>query len=112
MHVILIFISALAFIFYGLRCLFTGHMRTEFARYRLAGFRKLTGALELLGGSGQLVGLANPSILQFSSAGLALLMFLGVVVRLRTRDPIVQIIPALVLMLLNLWIVVTNRTGH
>jgi hypothetical protein len=105
MHVTLILASALAFIFYGLLCLLMDNMRTEFLRYRLERFRKLTGALELLGGTGQLVGLAYPFLLQFSSAGLALLMFLGVIVRIRTRDPIVQIFPAFGLMLLNVWIV-------
>lgn len=108
MHVILIFISAISFIFYGLLCLLTDHMKAEFSRYGLSQFRELTGVLELVGGIGLLVGkYYSPSILILSSAGLSLLMFLGVIVRLKTKDPILQIIPAFVLMLVNIQILIS-----
>ncbi len=102
MQVILIFISALAFIFYGLLCLLTDHMKAEFSRYRLSQFRKLTGALELLGGTGLFVGTYYTPLLYLSAAGLSLLMFLGVLVRLKTKDPLFEIVPAFFLMLINL----------
>lgn len=102
MQVTLIFISAIAFIFYGLLCLTTDHMKTEFQRYGLSRFRKLTGLLELLGGVGLLVGRFYYPVLALSAGGLALLMFLGIIVRFKTKDPIIQILPAIVLMLINL----------
>lgn len=102
MQVILIFISALAFIFYGLLCLLTDHMKIEFARYGLSQYRQLTGALELLGGSGLLFGLYYTPLLILSASGLALLMFLGIIVRLKTRDPLLEILPAFILMTINL----------
>lgn len=102
MQVTLIFISGLTFIFYGLLCLLTGHMKKEFTRYGLSRFRTLTGALELLGGMGVLVGRHYHPLLVFSAAGLALLMFLGIIVRLRTRDPLIEILPAFILLLVNL----------
>lgn len=102
MQVILIFISGLAFIFYGLLCLLTDHMKLEFTRYGLSNFRTLTGVLEFLGGAGLILGLSYTPLLYFCSAGLALLMLMGTIVRIRTKDPLFEIIPAFVLMLINL----------
>ena len=56
------------------------------------------------GGTGLLLGLSLNPLLLVSSSGLALLMFLGVIVRLKTKDPLIQIIPAFLLMLINLQI--------
>jgi hypothetical protein len=102
MQVIFIFISAIAFILYGLLILVTDHMKIEFRRYGLSQFRMLTGALELLGGAGLLLGFYYLPLLILSAGGLALLMLLGVIVRLKTRDPLDEIIPAFILMLMNI----------
>lgn len=101
MNLTLILFSAIAFIFYGYMCLMTNHMKAEFQRYGMTKFRKLTGVLELLGGIGLLVGLEFNPILLLSSAGLAALMLLGTIVRIKTKDPWMQIIPAFSLMLMN-----------
>jgi len=105
MNVTLIFLTAITFIIYGYLCLTTNHMEAEFKRYGLSKFRKLTGALELLGGVGLILGINSELLLYMSSTGLALLMFLGVIIRLRTKDPLFQIIPAFVLMIINLFII-------
>lgn len=102
MQIILILTSALAFIFYGLLCLLTDHMKSEFRRYRLSHFRKLTGALELLGSLGLFAGLYYTPLLYISSAGLSLLMFLGSIIRFKAKDPLIQLMPAFVLMVINL----------
>lgn len=94
-------VSGLIFIIYGLLCLLTNHMLEEFSRYGLSGYRRLVGYLELLGGFGLFVGLYYSPLLIISSAGLALLMFLGVMTRIRVKDPFIQITPALVLMFVN-----------
>ncbi len=95
-------LSGLAFIGYGLTCLCTNHMVKEFERYGLLKFRKLVGLLELLGGLGIIVGLEYSSIKFISSLGLTLLMFLGVLVRLKIKDSIFLILPAFILMIINL----------
>lgn len=102
MIVILIFLTGITFIIYGFLCLSTDHMKIEFHRYGLSQFRTLTGALELLGGIGLIVGSFYAPILYLSSTGLALLMFLGVLIRLKTKDPFIEIVPAFVLMIVNL----------
>lgn len=94
-------LSAVLFLGYGAVVLFTGGMREEFERFGLARYRLATGVLEVLGGAGLLVGLVRVEVRIVASAGLAFLMFLGVLTRLRVKDPIVEIIPAAVLLLTN-----------
>ncbi len=93
-----------AFLYYGILCLFSEQMVAEFRRYRLARFRKLVGALEVVGGLGVLYGIFFTPLMVLATAGLALLMLLGVFARIRIRDPLVQMLPALLLMLISLYI--------
>lgn len=102
--IILTWLSGIAFICYGSLSLFTGGMDEEFKRYGLSRFRKLVGLLEVLGGLGSLIGLIYNPLLMLSSAGLACLMLLGVIVRLRLKDSFFLIIPASSLMLINAFI--------
>ena len=81
-------------------------MITEFDRYRLPQFRALTGTLQVAGAVGEIAGFYNRPILILSSAGLALMMFLGVVTRFRIRDPLYAAIPAFTLCALNVYIFV------
>lgn len=97
-------VSAVAFVSYGLMCLVSGGMAEEFRRYRLERFRKLVGALEVAGGLGLAIGYFVPWVTLPASAGLALLMLLGVLTRFRVGDPFVEALPALVLMVLNAWV--------
>jgi len=99
-------VSAALFLVYGALCLFSNGMEEEFSRYGLSRFRRLTGALELLGGAGLLVGLLLPEVMLVAAAGLALLMLLGVTARVRVRDPLLEMVPATVLMIANLWVLV------
>lgn len=102
---ITVVVSAVLFLVYGALCLFSDGMEQEFARYGLSRYRRLTGALELLGGAGLLVGLRVPSVLALAAGGLALLMLLGVMTRIRVRDPILETLPAAGLLAANAFIV-------
>jgi uncharacterized membrane protein YphA (DoxX/SURF4 family) len=101
-----VLVSAVLFLVYGLLCLFSGSMKAEFERFGLPRYRRLTGALEVLGGVGLIVGLRVPEVLLVASAGLAALMLLGVIARVRVRDPLLETLPAAVLMVANVFIVV------
>ena len=95
--------SSIIFLIYGLLCLFTNHMSEEFKRYGLSQFRLLVGTLELLGGLGLIVGYYyHDYIFLLSSVGLSLLMLLGVGVRLKIKDEMINIFPAFILMILNI----------
>ena len=101
---IIIFISAISFLFYGLNCLFNKKMFQEFKRFGLSDFRKLTGVLQLLGSIGLLIGYFYPLVTLIASAGLAVLMLLGFLVRLKIKDGLLVSLPAFAFMSLNLYI--------
>lgn len=98
---ILILISSLSFLGYGIAYFVTPQMKDEFKRFGLAKAGTLTAVLELLGAVGLLVGLKFHPILLISAGGLSLLMFLGVAVRIKVRDTIGVTLPALFFMILN-----------
>ena len=76
-------------------------MKLEFERYGLRRYRKITGFFELLGGVGSTVGLFFPIIYQISTLGLSILMIMGLIVRIRLKDRLMEALPALILAALN-----------
>ena len=99
-------LSILLFLFYGVSVLVSDAMMEEFQRFNLARFRKLTGVLEVLGALGLILGYFQPVFVAIAAGGLTLLMAAGVVVRFRCKDSVVDALPALVMMLMNLFITV------
>jgi hypothetical protein len=82
-------------------------MKREFNRFGLEKFGLLTITLEILGASGLIIGLMYNPILLISSGGLTVLMFLGILVRIRVKDGILVTLPALFFMVLNLYIFIS-----
>ena len=99
-------LSIVLFLYYGLAVLVSGAMVTEFERFGLLRFRKFTGVLELLGALGLVLGYFVPHFTIAAAGGLAVLMAAGVVVRIRCRDSLVDMLPATVMMLVNLYVAV------
>lgn len=99
-------VDGMAFLVYGASLLTSSSMVNDFDRFGLSSFRTLTGVLELLGGLGVLAGLRFPGLAKVASAGLSLLMLLGVLVRLRAGDGAMQAVPATVLCAVNAWIAI------
>lgn len=97
-------LSAVAFLFYGVVCLSTSRMKVEFERYGLARYRHLVGALECLGALGLLVGYFNRPVLIVAAAGLALTMLMGIATRIRIGDSLAQTFPAIVLLIMNAFV--------
>jgi hypothetical protein len=101
---VLVLFSSISFLIYGTVYFTSPIIKSEFVRFGLEKFGTLTAILEILGGLGLLVGLMFNFILLISSGGLALLMLLGVGARLRVRDRILEILPALFFCGLNTYI--------
>ena len=101
MTTILIWISGVSFLFYGISYFKSTHLQQEFVRYGLQKFGPLTAILELLGAVGLLVGLVSPLILILASGGLTLLMLLGFGVRMKIGDGFWLSLPSFLFMLLN-----------
>jgi uncharacterized membrane protein YphA (DoxX/SURF4 family) len=99
-------LSMLLFFYYGISVLVSDAMVREFEKFGLLRFRKLTGVLEVVGAAGLLIGYLVPALVIVASGGLALLMVLGVAVRLRAGPPLTDAIPALVMLVINVYVCV------
>ena len=104
---ILTLISSVSFLYYGISYFFSPQMQTEFKRFGLEKFGAFTAILEIMGASGLLVGLIYTPILLLSSGGLALLMLLGLLTRVRVKDSLWVSLPAFFFLVLNAYIFYT-----
>ena len=104
---ILTWLSGLFFIYFGIGCLISDFIISEFIRYGLEKFRVITGILQLLGAAGLLIGLYYDSrILLFSSIGLGVLMIFGFIVRININDNFFKCLPSFSFAVLNLFIAI------
>ncbi len=101
---ILIMLSGLSFLVYGITYFSSPHMKSEFVRFGLVKFGILTAVLEILGALGLIIGLFNNFILLIASGGLAILMLFGFLARLRVKDSLLVSLPAILYMALNAYI--------
>lgn len=100
----MILISSLSFMYYGIAYFKSPQIKSEFKRFGIEKLGAFIAILELLGAVGLLVGLKFLAILLISAGGLAILMFLGVVIRIKVKDTLWVTLPALFFMLLNAYI--------
>lgn len=101
---VLILLSSLCFLGYGIEYFMSPKMKNEFKRFGLEKVGTLTAVLEILGALGLLVGMKFQLILLISAGGLSLLMFCGVIVRIKCKDSVWVSLPALFFMGLNAYI--------
>lgn len=96
--------SGVSFFFFGIGCWINPHLKKEFIRYQIPQFRTLTGLLQLLGSLGIGLGFWSLPLQIFSTAGLSLLMFFGLCVRIKIKDTLIQSFPAFFYCVLNLYL--------
>ena len=93
--------DAFSFFYFGIAALVQPFFKKEFERYGLAGYRTLTGWLQIIAALGMLLGLWLPLFALVSAAGLALLMLLGFCVRLKIGDGFLKSFPSFFYCVLN-----------
>ncbi|MEO5996401.1 MAG: DoxX family protein [Chitinophagaceae bacterium] len=108
---VLILISSLSFMAYGIAYFKSPQMKSEFKRFGLEKAGTPTAVLELMGAVGLLVGLKMQLILLISAGGLTILMFLGVAIRIKVKDSLWISLPALFFMILNSYIFFMSLPG-
>jgi len=101
-----VLLSAISFLGYALAYFKGTKMKTEFERFGLKKYALLTIIFEIFGAIGLLIGhfLEIPLLLNTSAIGLSLMMFLGVLVRIKVRDGLFVILPAFFFFVLNTYI--------
>jgi hypothetical protein len=103
-----VLISSFSFYAYIISYFVSPNMKNEFKRFKLEQLSYYIILLEFIGATGLLIGLKHNLILSLSSLGLGLLMFCGLIVRIRMKDSILISIPAAFLMFLNLYIFISS----
>ncbi|WP_295180415.1 DoxX family protein [uncultured Christiangramia sp.] len=104
----LVYFSSISFLFFGISCFTTKHMKSEFVRYGLTSYLKLVGTLQILGAIGLLAGYYYEQILVISSAiGLAVLMIFGYGVRRKIKDNFIQSAPSFIYAIFNIYLAYT-----
>ncbi len=81
-------------------------MKKEFIRFGLEKYALLTIIFEIIGAIGLLIGYFFDIILilNISAIGLTLMMFLGILVRIKVKDGLFVILPAFFFFMLNAYI--------
>lgn len=101
----LVIFSTISFLFFGISCFVTAHMRTEFIRYGLKDYHYLIGVLQILGAVGLGIGyIFLPFLSVIASVGLSILMLLGFGVRLKVKDSFIQSSPSIIYAIINAYI--------
>ena len=97
---IIILFTSISFIIYGLSSFQSRRMAKEYKRWGFDRGRSIIGFFQLIGGLGLLVGFKYQSILLASSIGIAVMMFFAIIVRIKIKDSLIEILPALTYLLL------------
>tara|TARA_S200000501_G_C20208874_1_gene476254 strand:+ start:115 stop:453 length:339 start_codon:yes stop_codon:yes gene_type:complete len=103
---ILILISGVSFVIYGISSFFSKKMLLEYKRWGYPEQRQLIGSLQLLGGTGLLLGLYFETLVPLCSSSLLLLMLAAIGVRIKIKDQPYVMIPALFYAIINFLILV------
>jgi len=93
--------SAISFLAYGTGCFTSRHLQKEFVRFGLSSLRRLIGFLQICGALGLLAGFRFPLLGQTAAGGLAVMMLLAVLVRIKIRDGFLKTTPAVLFFLVN-----------
>ena len=101
LNILVVVFSALSFIFYGINSFFTKRMVSEYARWGYSDHRILLGCIQLLGGIGLLIGITNSVLLSVTSFLLTFMMITAIFVRIKIKDSLINMFPAIFYSLIN-----------
>ena len=95
LNIILSFFSGISFVFYGIASFRSKRMIAEYDRWGYLKYRHSIGSLQFLGGLGLILGLFLPSVILVSSFGLTAMMMVAVLVRIKIKDDLFKMFPAI-----------------
>ena len=108
---IVILFTAISFIIYGYSSFVSRRMKSEYARWGYNDQRKILGFLQLLGGLGLLLGIKVDILLILTSFCFILMMNIAIIIRIKIKDNIVDILPAITYLFLNILILYNSITN-
>ena len=104
LNVILIIFAGLSFIIYGINSFSSQKMVLEFQRWGLEKKRKIIAVSQFICGVLLCLGLMSKTLLFVSSLFLVIMMLTAVYVRIKVKDNISEILPAISYLLIGLLI--------
>ena len=99
-----IIFTAVSFIIYGYSSFVSRRMKSEFIRWEFGNHRKTVGSLQILGGLGLLLGLKYNILLVVSSFCFIMMMSVAIFIRIKIKDNITDILPAITYLFLSVMI--------
>ena len=97
---IIIYFTGVSFIAYGINSFISKRMIDEFKRWGLEDKRKIIGICQFIAGSGILIGSEFKIVLISSAVFIIIMMIVAIAVRIRIKDDISDILPAVAYMVL------------
>ena len=101
---LVILFTAISFVIYGYSSFMSKRMISEYSRWGFADQRKIIGFFQLLGGIGLLVGIKVNILLFITSLSFIIMMLFAIIVRIKIKDGIVETLPAITYLFLNVMI--------
>ena len=101
---LVILFTAISFVIYGYSSFMSKRMISEYSRWGFADQRKIIGFFQLLGGIGLLVGIKVNILLFITSLSFIIMMLFAIIVRIKIKDGIVEILPAITYLFFNIMI--------
>ena len=95
----------MSFLVYGLGCHTSKHLKEEFVRLGFSTQRGLIGLLQICGAIGLIGGFWFPLLGKAAAGSLALMMLVGILVRIKIRDTLFQTVPAILYFAVNTYLV-------
>ena len=109
---LVILFTAISFIIYVYSSFVSRRMKSEYARWGYSDQRKIVGFLQLLGGLGLLIGIKIDILLILTSFCFILMMNMAIFIRIKIKDNIVDILPAITYLFLNILILYNSITHY
>jgi uncharacterized membrane protein YphA (DoxX/SURF4 family) len=100
----IVLFTGTSFVAYGINSFISKRMKKEFKRWGLDSKRKIIACCQLVGGAGLLLGLESNTALILSSSFLGVMMLVAIGVRIKIKDNISDILPALAYLVLSVMI--------
>ena len=107
----MVLFTGISFLAYGINSFISKRMKSEFQRWNLKKDRKAIASCQLIGGVALLFGLEWNIMLVLSSSFLGVMMLVAIVVRIKVKDNISDILPAFAYLVLS-GIILYEATSH
>lgn len=107
-NLVIVIFTSISFIVYGINSFTSNRMVNEYQRWGFGKYRRLIGISQILCGAGLLIGLKYLALLQFASLSLIIMMSLAILVRVKIKDNISEILPAISYLVLSILILMSN----